>query len=68
MNQLLTWLGRLAGLAGAILCLVGGLARLAGAFWLGGFQAGTLLQAGTALMTFACLCFLILLSGRGGGR
>ncbi|MBK6402665.1 MAG: hypothetical protein IPJ52_02310 [Rhodocyclaceae bacterium] len=66
MDGLLTWLGRITGIAGALLCAIGGLARLSGSFWLGGFQAGTLLQAGSAMMTFACLCLLVLLSGRGG--
>jgi hypothetical protein len=68
MQAMLTWLGRVAGIAGALLCVIGGLARLSGSFWLGSFQAGTLLQAGTAMMTFACLCFLALLNGRSGGR
>ncbi len=68
MQTTLTWLGRLAGIAGALMCLVGGLVRLSGSYWLGGFQTGTLLQAGSALMTFACLCFLALLAGRGDRR
>lgn len=68
MQTTLTWLGRLAGIAGALMCLVGGGVRLSGSYWLGGFQAGSLLQAGSALMTFACLCFLALLAGRGDRR
>jgi hypothetical protein len=39
-------------------------ARLAGAYWLGSFQLGTLLQAGTAGMVVACLCFLVVLTER----
>lgn len=58
MNALLLWMGRLAGLAGLALCLVSLGARLAGNFWLGGFQAGTVLQGGIAAMAFACLAFL----------
>lgn len=64
MDGVLTWLGRIAGIGGALVCLVGGFVRLSGSYWLGGFQAGTLLQGGMAMMTFACLCFLVLLSGR----
>jgi len=66
MQSMLMWLGRVAGIAGTLVCLVGGLVRLSGSYWLGGFQAGTLLPAGTAMMTFACLCFLALLAGRDG--
>ena len=41
-------LGWLAGIVGMALCLVGIGVRLSGAFWIGGFQVGTLLQAGVA--------------------
>lgn len=61
MNALLLWMGRLAGLAGIALCLVSVGARLAGNFWLGGFQAGTILQGGIAAMVFGCLTFLAFL-------
>lgn len=55
-------LGQLSGIVGAVLCLVSILFRLKGAYWLGGFQIGTLLQAGTAAMVFACFCLLLVLS------
>lgn len=58
MNVLLLWLGRAAGLGGGLLCLVALAVRATGRFWLAGFQLGTLLQAGTAAMAFAALCFL----------
>lgn len=61
MNNLILWLGRLSGLAGATLCLVSVVARLAGKFWLGNFQVGTFLGAGTAALAFGCFCFLALL-------
>lgn len=61
MNGMLLWLGRIAGVGGVLLCLVSAAVRLAGSYFLGGFQVGTLLQAGIALMTFACLCFLAVL-------
>lgn len=66
-----TWLltiGRLAGFAGVLVCAVAGVARLAGAYWLGGFQAATLLQAGVAAMVLGCLCFLVVLLQRVGER
>jgi len=38
--------------------------RLVGQYAFGGFQVGTLLLVGTAAMTFACLCFLAVLTER----
>jgi hypothetical protein len=67
MNGLLLWLGRIAGGAGALVCALSAIARLKGEYFLGSFQVGTLLQAGTALMTFACLCILVGLA-QGAGR
>jgi hypothetical protein len=68
METLLIAIGRLAGLAGVAVCAVAGIARLAGAYWLGGFQLGTLLQAGSAAMVLGCLCFLMVLLERVGER
>jgi hypothetical protein len=39
-------------------------ARVSGAFWLGGFQVGTLLQVGVAAMVLGCLSFLAALTDR----
>ena len=58
MNELLLWLGRSVGLGGVLVCLLSAVVRLKGGYFIGGFQVGTLLQAGIALMTFACLCLL----------
>ena len=60
-SMILRWLGRLAAVAGVLLSAVSGILRLQGHFWLGGFQAGTLLLGGIALMVFACLCYLVLI-------
>jgi len=68
MEVLLVALGRLAGIAGAVVCAVAGVARLTGAYWLGGFQVTTLLQVGVALMVLGCLCFLAVLLERVGER
>lgn len=62
MEQLLIWIGRLAGVAGVLLCAVAVVARLGGAFWLGGFQVGTLLQVGIAAMVIGCLSFLAVIT------
>jgi len=58
MNELLLWLGRGVGLGGVLVCLLSAVVRLKGSYFIGGFQVGTLLLAGIALMTFACLCLL----------
>ena len=62
--DILLKLGRLAGVVGVLLCIAGIAVRLGGAYWIGGFQVGTLLQAGIAAMVFGCLCFLAVLTHR----
>jgi len=59
MNELLVMVGRLAGIAGALVCLVAGLARLLGNFYLLGFGVGTLLQAGMAGLLIGCFALLL---------
>ena len=61
MNALLK-LGWIAGAGGALLCVLGAAFRLSGAFWVGSFQSGTLLQAGIAAMVFGCFCLLVVLT------
>lgn len=58
MNNLLLWAGRAAGVAGLLVCLVAFGVRLSGQYFLGGFQLGTLLQAGTSAMIAGCFCLL----------
>ena len=50
--------GNIAGIAGIGICLVAGLARLAGGYYLLGFQTLTLFNGGIALMVMACLAKL----------
>jgi hypothetical protein len=68
VNAFLHWIARLAGIAGVVLGIVAIVVRFGGAFWLRGFQLGTLLLAGMADMMFACLGYLALLveQHRGG--
>ncbi|MGN2391965.1 hypothetical protein [Pelomicrobium sp. G1] len=68
METLLLWVGRLAGLAGVLVCAVAVAVRLSGAYWLAGFQAGTLLLAGMAAMLMGCLSLLMLLTSRVSAR
>lgn len=62
MHELLLWVGRLAGLAGALLCGVAGAARLSGSYQLGSYQALTVLDAGTAVMVLGCLAYVAALA------
>lgn len=55
MQKILGLTGSLAGIVGALLCLVAGLARVSGAYHLASFEATTLFEVGAGLMVFACL-------------
>ena len=48
-------LGNAAAIIGILLCLVAGLARLTGLYYLAGFETMTLLNTGVAIMVFAIL-------------
>ncbi|MEO8305527.1 MAG: hypothetical protein ABI724_15545 [Betaproteobacteria bacterium] len=64
MEIVLLWIGRLAGLGGLALCAWAIYNRLNGSYFAGGFQVGTLLQAGTTAMLVACFCLLLALTNR----
>lgn len=64
MDKGLMAIGTVAGLGGALLCLVAVVVRLSGSYWLAGMQVGTLLLGGTAAMTAGCLAFLAVLARR----
>jgi hypothetical protein len=64
MEILFVWVGRLAGLGGVVLCAWAVYTRLNGLFFAGGFQIGTLLQAGITAILIGCLCLLIVLTNR----
>jgi len=58
MDLLLLWLGRAAGIGGALLCVFAVIMRLRGNFWTWGFELGSYIQVGTAAMVFGCFCLL----------
>lgn len=58
MQKMLSGLGSVLGALGAMRCLAAGVARLAGHFHLGGFEAMTLFQGGVGLMVAGCLARL----------
>jgi hypothetical protein len=64
MENALLWIGRLAAMAGVALVAVAAVVRLGGAYWLGGFQMGTLMLGGIAGMLIGCLCLLSVLVSR----
>ena len=66
MNNALLWLGRGAGVIGALLCAVAIVTRVAGKYLLGDFQVGTLLLAGSAAMIAGCFFLLWTLTQRPG--
>ncbi|CAA0123453.1 Uncharacterised protein [Halioglobus japonicus] len=55
MYKNLVLAGSIAGILGALTCLITGLARMAGFYYLAGYQSTTLFTAGIGLMVFACL-------------
>jgi len=55
MEKLIDGLGMVMAIAGFILCGLAGLLRLSGTYYIAGYEALTLLQAGMALMIAACM-------------
>lgn len=64
MQVVLIWVARLAGIAGVLVMALAAFARLSGDYWLGGFQVGTILQAGMAVTLVACLGYIAALVER----
>ncbi|HUG78450.1 MAG TPA: hypothetical protein VML57_13300 [Burkholderiales bacterium] len=64
MHTLLIWIARAAGIIGVAAMAIAAAARLSGAYWLGGFQTGTILQAGMAATLLACLAYVAALAER----
>ena len=55
MKNLISLLGNAAGALGVLVCAVSGIARVAGSYHLGGFEAMTLFNGGVGLMVAGCL-------------
>lgn len=58
MERAITLIGNISALAGILLCVGAGVARLLGHYLTSGFATMTLFQIGTGLMVLACLCKL----------
>ncbi|AKH19728.1 hypothetical protein [Sedimenticola thiotaurini] len=54
MNALLTTLGSLAGTVGILICLIAGVTRLSGSYYLFGYSAQSLLMIGAVAIIVAC--------------
>ena len=68
MNKLIGIAGDTAAVAGVLLCMVAGAARIFGNYEIGGIGTIALLTAGIGLMVFACLAKLHLLALRQKGE
>lgn len=65
MNRMIVSLGNAAAVTGIVLCAVAGVARVAGMYHLGPYQAMTLFTGGMGLMLMGALCKLHALGSRG---
>jgi hypothetical protein len=64
MQALLMWIGRLAGIVGVVVVGVAAIGRLDGVYRLGGFEVGTILQAGMAAILIGCLGYVAAVAER----
>lgn len=55
MDNLVGTGGKIAGYLGALVCLIAGLARAVGYYYIAGYQSTTLFTVGVGLMVFACM-------------
>jgi hypothetical protein len=55
MYKYLALAGFISGIVGMLVCLIAGLARVAGTYYLAGYQSTTVFNMGVGLMVFACL-------------
>ncbi len=62
MYKHLALAGSILGILGVLICFISGLARVAGYYYLVGFQSTTVFNAGVGMMVFACLVKLETLS------
>lgn len=55
MYKHLALAGSISGILGMVICLVAGLARIGGFYYLATYQSTTVFNMGLGLMVFACL-------------
>ena len=64
MYKNLALAGSITGILGALICFIAGLARIAGFYYLAGYQSTTLFNVGVGMMVFACMVKLGTLSNQ----
>ncbi len=64
MDNVIDIIRKIAALTGIAVCLVAGVARLTGAFYIAGFETMTLFDGGVGLMVFSCVAKLHLMTNR----
>jgi hypothetical protein len=64
VNDLLIWIGRIAGIVGVLVGIGAIAARSMGLWRVGSLSSGTLLQAGVAAMVVAILAYVAALAER----
>jgi hypothetical protein len=64
VNDLLIWIGRIAGIVGVLVGIGAVSARAAGLWHVGSFSSGSLLQAGMAAMVVAILAYVAAIAER----
>jgi hypothetical protein len=62
MYKNLALTGSITGILGALICFIAGLARIAGFYYLAGYQSTTIFNVGVGMMVFACMVKLDSLS------
>ena len=58
MGRILGLVGNVSAIAGVLLAIGAGIARILGMYFVSGYATMTLFQVGTGLMVLACLCKL----------
>ena len=61
MKEKIALISNVAGILGIVMCAVAGLFRLTGQFYVGGYEALTIFNAGVAVMVFSALLKLELI-------
>lgn len=63
MDNAIAMAGKIAAYVGVLVCLITGVWRLLGGYFLFGYELSTIFHFGTSLMVFACLAKLHKLTG-----
>ena len=64
MERIYGLVGNVSAIAGVLLAIGAGIARILGMYFVSGYATMTLFQVGTGLMVLACLCKLEAMQSR----